>query len=347
MNKHYKQKALFSLKKEEDPKKGSKMNSRNDSSEKDLMQTEKERDFTGVWIPREIYLRKDLSWSEKILLIEIDSFSKNEEGCFASNEYFAQFLGIHAVNISKMISKLKDLRLIEQVKYDGRRRFLKSCPQNFYINTKSDLAKTLSLSKQKDKVCISKNAKSLYIRNINTSLPIKNTQSASPSARDLCVFLLQKIKEINPRFKQPDLESWESEVEKMLYEDGRTPKEIREVIEWAFNHEDAFWKTTFLSPSSVRKLFDKAVMRMKTSNKNIDPDLIAERKAKASSLENEFNALPEKQKRGRKIDAYQEGILFIAGGQSSKNDFHIEYTDSKFKEKLKKQLENWGLIGLA
>lgn len=84
-----------------------------------------ERDFKGVWIPKEIYLNKDLSWSEKILLIEIDSLD-NEMGCFASNDYFAQFLDISPTRISKMVSKLKDLKLIEQTSFDGRQRILKS-----------------------------------------------------------------------------------------------------------------------------------------------------------------------------------------------------------------------------
>lgn len=63
------------------------------------------RDFKGVWIPKEIYLADDLSWTEKILLVEIDSLD-NENGCFASNEHFAIFLGISKGRVSKNISSL-------------------------------------------------------------------------------------------------------------------------------------------------------------------------------------------------------------------------------------------------
>lgn len=64
-----------------------------------------ERDFKGVWIPKEIYLDKKLNWTEKILLIEIDSLD-GEEGCFATNEHFAQHLMIGKDRVSKLISKL-------------------------------------------------------------------------------------------------------------------------------------------------------------------------------------------------------------------------------------------------
>ncbi|MTN46400.1 DnaD domain protein [Turicibacter sanguinis] len=63
------------------------------------------RDFKGIWIPREIWLSEDLSITEKVLLVEIDSLD-NESGCFASNEYFAKFLKISKDRVSKLISGL-------------------------------------------------------------------------------------------------------------------------------------------------------------------------------------------------------------------------------------------------
>jgi len=70
-----------------------------------------ERDFKGVWISREIYLNEGLTPTEKLLLAEIDSFSKNGE-CFASNDHFAKFLGISKNHVSKLISKLTKMNLI-------------------------------------------------------------------------------------------------------------------------------------------------------------------------------------------------------------------------------------------
>ena len=52
-----------------------------------------ERDFKGIWIPREIWLSSELSLMEKVLFVEIHSLD-NERGCFASNACFAEFFGV-------------------------------------------------------------------------------------------------------------------------------------------------------------------------------------------------------------------------------------------------------------
>lgn len=88
-------------------------------------QTKENRQFLGIWIPKEIYLNNDLSWTDKILVIEILSLD-NERGCFASNNYFAEFLGVTKTTISTSISKLKELGFIEQISFDGRTRILKA-----------------------------------------------------------------------------------------------------------------------------------------------------------------------------------------------------------------------------
>lgn len=94
-----------------------------------------DRDFKGVWIPKGIYLNKDLSWSEKILIIEIDSLDNTEEkGCFASNKYLAEFIGISESAMANMISKLKSKEFIYQVFFDGRNRGLR-----LHKNMKSEL----------------------------------------------------------------------------------------------------------------------------------------------------------------------------------------------------------------
>lgn len=70
-----------------------------------------ERNFKGIWIPKEVYLNKELSWIEKILFVEIDSLD-GEEGCYASNEYFAEHLQVSKGRISKMINKLVKMKYI-------------------------------------------------------------------------------------------------------------------------------------------------------------------------------------------------------------------------------------------
>lgn len=84
------------------------------------------RDFKGVWIPKEVYLDTRLTALEKIILVEIDSLDNGEDGCFASNEYLAEFCQCTNVKVSTSVSKLVELGYLDKVGFDGRRRILKS-----------------------------------------------------------------------------------------------------------------------------------------------------------------------------------------------------------------------------
>lgn len=81
------------------------------------------RDFKGVWIPKEIWLDKELDLTEKALLIEIHSLD-NEFHCVAGNDYFAEFLNCSESTITRAIKHLKELGYIAS-SFDGRVRKLR------------------------------------------------------------------------------------------------------------------------------------------------------------------------------------------------------------------------------
>jgi hypothetical protein len=66
-----------------------------------------DRDFKGVWIPKEIWLSENLSLMEKVLFVEIHSLD-NEHGCFATNKYFARFFGVGIRQIIRYINSLEE-----------------------------------------------------------------------------------------------------------------------------------------------------------------------------------------------------------------------------------------------
>lgn len=70
-----------------------------------------ERDFKGIWIPKEIWLNKFLNVNEKIFLVEIDSLD-NENGCFASNDYFSEFFRLSKNRCSEIIKSLEKKGLL-------------------------------------------------------------------------------------------------------------------------------------------------------------------------------------------------------------------------------------------
>lgn len=84
------------------------------------------RNFKGVWIPKEIYLDERLTALDKIILVEIDSLDDEQSGCFASNEYLADFCQCSKAKVTSAISKLVKYGYIQQTGFDGRKRILRS-----------------------------------------------------------------------------------------------------------------------------------------------------------------------------------------------------------------------------
>lgn len=85
-----------------------------------------EREFRGIWIPREIWLNKELNATDKVILAEIDSLDIDEQGCYASNEYLADFCQCSERKVSESISRLIKQNYIYVQNFDGRHRTLRS-----------------------------------------------------------------------------------------------------------------------------------------------------------------------------------------------------------------------------
>lgn len=87
------------------------------------------RDFKGIWIPKEVWFDKRLSALDKIILMEVDSLDQDENGCYASNSYIANFCQCSESKVSKSIAMLKDCGYLYS-SFDGRQRHLKSALSN-------------------------------------------------------------------------------------------------------------------------------------------------------------------------------------------------------------------------
>jgi DNA-binding MarR family transcriptional regulator len=69
--------------------------------------TNQKRDFKGIFIDKSLWLNPELSLQEICILREIMSLSTLKEGCFAGNQYFADFLGVSKTRISNLITELE------------------------------------------------------------------------------------------------------------------------------------------------------------------------------------------------------------------------------------------------
>lgn len=93
------------------------------------------RDFKGVWIPRVVWFDTRLNALDKIILAEIDSLDQGERGCYASNQYLADFAQCSERKVSAAVSKLIEYGYIYAQKFDGRQRELRSRLENYAVET--------------------------------------------------------------------------------------------------------------------------------------------------------------------------------------------------------------------
>ncbi|HAR1322083.1 hypothetical protein EG871_12735 [Enterococcus faecium] len=92
--------------------------------------------------------------------------------------------------------------------------------------------------------------------------------------KKLAILLLKLIRK-NQNIKEPDLDKWANTIRLTIESDKRTGKEVQDMIVWATSND--FWSGVILSPTSLRKHFDKmAVQKNKRKQQNISNDELPE-----------------------------------------------------------------------
>lgn len=86
------------------------------------MMDSQKKEFTGVWIPKEIADDYSLNAYEKILYVEIASFPV----CYMLNKTLGERIGASEKTVSRYIKTLTDKGYIQIVKNDGRKRFVRA-----------------------------------------------------------------------------------------------------------------------------------------------------------------------------------------------------------------------------
>ena len=243
------------------------------------MENEPKARFTGIFIPVEILEMRELSPLDQILLSWINSlYCKEMGGCFASNEYLADRLNVKPNTIVKSIIKLRQMGLIENVSFNGRRRVIRAKISDA-VEKKRDYQTTKKKS-QSHAACdlnhmqtVTKITPSSYIdsKEERKDIPGKKPVSAkAPMSRPAnadrrrACFLFDKIKELDPKTKTPNFDDWESDIEKIVRIDSRTNDDIKKVIEWTFNN--SFWRKNILSARKLRENFQKLWLAMQEEN---------------------------------------------------------------------------------
>ena len=142
-----------------------------------------DRIVKGIWIPIEIWQNRSLSWNEKILLMEIDSFTAKDRECYISNEYIAELLGVSVSWASKCLSHLLELGLVQVVKFDGRKRYVEST-----IQFKADLNE----SSMQDGTKVQHTNNNEYINNNNSLYKKGSSRFQKPTIEEIRQYCLEK-----------------------------------------------------------------------------------------------------------------------------------------------------------
>jgi len=324
------------------------------------------RDFKGIWIPAKIWLSDGISIQAKVLWAEIWSLYDQEKGgCYASDEYLMNFLRLGQSRFHEVLKELRDLGLVKNVSFNGRERVIKAISPD--LNDEEDSGNEGSNNQNnepsgKPEPSLPEKRKPGVRKTGTTPIDIykKENKDMSEPTVGLTSFFLEKLKEINPKIKQPNLPKWTQEINRLLTTDKRSEEEVRKVIEFLVHDDknpkgDFTWSQAVQSPEKLRKHFAAIWKQMnKTaapkSEKKKQEDKFQEQEAQrevVSENSNWFNNVVIHRLFAR---ARQNGIFFYSDSETaninSENDLSkpFMFKDPNFKDLVKKEINRRKLI---
>lgn len=195
------------------------------------------------WLVLWAIFRKTYCWHKKEDRIAISTF--------------AVMTGLKRPTVQRALRKLESKKIIENIKNDTRQ------PNLYRFNKHFDTWNTVSKKMPPASKKILSNIKK------DTGVESKKRHSIDTISKDtiqnidteLAILLRDKIKENIPTLKEPNIESWAKEIEKMRRIDKRTPIQIKYLIEWC--QKNTFWQANILSTSKLREKFDSLTAQVK------------------------------------------------------------------------------------
>ena len=247
-----------------------------------------QRDFKGIWIPKEICCQNDLNITEEIVLSVVSTLSEQDDGCFANNEYFAQLLNLSKGRVSKIINLLVKKGYLEtnfsyysEIRKVEKRK-IKICMeggQKEPQNTSFEVVNNQGYSQEQPYHLVENSQDIIYkykkdYNNISSSqifekskinderVKKKKVFEADSEAYLLAKFLEKCITENNPKFPQNESQRqrWAKDFDLMIRRDKIDADDIAEIIDWCQN--DSFWRSNILSGKKLREKYQQLAMKM-------------------------------------------------------------------------------------
>lgn len=208
--------------------------------------------FKGVWIPKDIWMDENLTWMEKCLWAEIHFLEEDDiGGCYASNEYLAKIFNSSKSAMANMISKLRNLGYLVNVKFNGRQRIIKTAV-TYKLNQTSLISEP----------CLHREVNIDTNKGSNKDIPPKSPKGEEGSYKSKTKFTEDSeqmkfakwfYETFVPKMKVSDtiLNDWADVYDKLIRIDGYTKEEIVHICKTV--REDDFWCNNFFSPMKLRK----------------------------------------------------------------------------------------------
>lgn len=168
-------------------------------------------------------------------------------------------------------------------KSDSKKTLITIANYDFY--QKTDDKKSHSSATEKPQKSTNNNDKTMINndnnKKDNTSGKRKKRVYADDDPNKILAKTLFKLIQKNQDIKEPDIDAWANTIRLTIEADKRSGKEVQEMIVWASHHD--FWSTVVLSPSSLRKNFDKMKAQKGGGSESKKNNIPENRKSKSNS----------------------------------------------------------------
>ena len=180
--------------------------------------------------------------------------------------------------VNRFLKRLEDDQMLIR-KSDSKKTVITIVNYDFYQRYESK--ETTQKRQQNDAEASQKhtnNNDKTMNNNVNNNNPRtsrKKREYADDDPNKKLAILLLKLIRKNQNIKEPDLDKWANTIRLTIESDKRTGREVQDMIVWATSND--FWSGVILSPTSLRKHFDKmAIQKNKRKQQNISNDELPE-----------------------------------------------------------------------
>lgn len=201
-----------------------------------------------------------------------NTYGYNKKIASLSDSYISKATGIHQKQVNREVNNLVGMGIVI-VEYKGdynnpRKIGLNKNFDNWTCSKTVTCSENVTTNRLVDETT-SNSVDELVMNQLpnkdinkdifNKDIYLKKIFADDSVEMELSRDLLNRIKDNYPKLKEPNIQSWCKNIELMLHKDGRSPEEIRQVIEFA--QVDEFWKCNILSTQNLRKQYDRLYMQ--------------------------------------------------------------------------------------